>query len=336
MSVQGWKRRLACQWSVEVLFPDLGSVLLDGLDLYGENPVNTFSPGGFLWTFTFAEERLRLEDHLEVRRRWKALCRWLVARGYKYVWGFERGYQSGHYHYHAVTPQYWSANEMHALARKFGFGRIDVKEVPREKLTYLAKYIGKMKPRWKMPKGARLWGCIGFTGVRTNDIRFHEKTLTLINGSITDADLRTEKRWAVCGEITGKKLPNHLWPGEPLLIKTMNITKENAQHLTTLLANGTILAVGEYRTCKAREMKFRDEKTEKEKVRKLVEHGIELGLSEQITVTEWLPDDADLANVKPVCVKGDPCVVVIDGFSKKYGITAKSISPLSNFNGKLA
>jgi len=48
-----------------------------------------------------------------------------------------------------------------------------------------------------------------------------------------------------------------------------------------------------------------------------------------------LPDDADLKAVKPSVLKGDPCVVEIDGFSKKYGITAKSIRSLASFNGKL-
>lgn len=309
-------------------------VTLPGME--SPNPVNGYHPGGFLWTFTFPEPELRLRDHVGCRERWRKLTLWLVKRGYKFVWGFERGYESGHYHYHAVTPQYWSLDVIRPVAEKIGFGRIHVKEVPRDKVAYLAKYIGKMKPRWKMPPKAKLWGCIGFTGVRTNDIRFHEKSLTVVKGQLTEQDLEQGKRWIVCGEIIANRLATFPKPGVRAQYKDMNITKENAAHLAGLLANGTILAVGEYRTCKAREMRFQDEKTEKLKVRKLVEHGIELGMSEQITVTEWLPDDADINNVKPSCAKGEPCVVVIDGFSKKYGITAKSISPLANFNGKLS
>lgn len=118
----------------------------------------------------------------------------------------------------------------------------------------------------------------------------------------------------------------------------MNITQENIKHIATLVAQGTILCVAEYRTCSARTMEFDEVKkglpTGKRIVRKLVEHGIETG-SEQMTVTEWLPDDADLSAVKPPAAKGEAVLIEVGGFSVKYGITCKSIRSLANFNGKL-
>lgn len=337
MSVQAWKRRLACQWSVERMFPAIDEALLFRTDAERVQPAWAYQSFGYLWTFTFADKECR-EDGRLAMARWAPFQEWLKRSGHRGVRAIERGYRSGHFHFHVVTDQWWSATEIHAKCKEYRIGRPDVKEVPVERISYIAKYVGKLKPRWKMPKGMRLWAAFGFQGCRTNAIRFSEKTLTVVPDTVT-YPYRGDVIWALDGEtiFARRNGPSRI-PGADYCDITMNITKENAAHLVSLLAAGNMLVVGEYRTMSAREMRFTDEDSGKEKVRKLVEHGIEIGdekKTEQITVTEWLPDTADIANVKASVAKGEPVVIEIDAFSRKYGVTARSIRSLASFGGKL-
>lgn len=332
MAVQAWKRRLACLWSVELLFPSLEECEFwpgrRGLP-------HTFKDTGYLWTFTFPDARGQ-SDLVYASGCWRKFQNGFIRRKeWRGVRALERGFRSGHYHFHVVTDQRWPIEEVLAASSAAGFGRVNVEEVPRERLRYVAKYVGKISGRWKIPAGVRLWACFGFKGVRTNGIRFREKTLTVMPDFI-EYPYRRSVSWFVDGQkVSTRVLVAEPLPGAEYRDHEMNITKENGLHLVNLLASGSMLAVGEYRTCTARVLNFKDEDTGKEKSRKLVEHGIEVGDS-QMTVTEWLPDTADIATVKPPVTKGEPCVVEIDAFSKKYGITAKSIKSLASFNGKLA
>jgi len=147
--------------------------------------------------------------------------------------------------------------------------------------------------------------------------------------------LRGSRTWL----LEGIKLHHTTWgdlryPDSERIDYNMIITKENVQHIGQLLAGGKILAVGEYRTMKTRELKFTDEGSSQQKIRKIVEHGIEVG-DQQITVVEWLADDANLEAVKPPVPKGEAVVVEVGSFSKKYGITATSIKSLASMGGKL-
>lgn len=334
MSVQAWKRRLACQWSVEKLFPAIDNATLFRV---GDEPAWAYQSFGYLHTFTFADKECR-EDGRKAMARWQPFQEWLRRTGHRGVRVIERGHKSGHYHFHVVTDQWWSARTIWDKVREYQLGNYDVQEIPLSRIGYISKYLGKMRPRWRMPRGMRLWAAFGFRGVRTNRIRFHEKTLTVVSGAITEDELTKGKRFLLEGVTLWQRRPRFPIAGAPESYNDMNITKENAQHLTALLARGSILAVGEYRTCTAREMRFTDEDSGKEKVRKLVEHGIELGdetKSEQVTCTEWLADTADINSVKPPHAKGTPVVVEIDAMSKKYGITVRSIRGLDSFGGKL-
>lgn len=325
MAVQAWKRRLACEWSILRLFPDL-----EQCELWGR----PFQKSGFLWTFTFADPEGR-ENCNEARKRFQSFNVWARRHGYRYVWSLERGKKSGHYHYHCVTDQYWSSKTLWRVLKQWGFGQLDVKEVLRERLVYIAKYVGKQRLTWPIPKGVRLWGVCGFTGCKVNRIEFKEKTLTVIP-NIEEFPTRGKRTWKIAGQqVAAQCIHPRRFEESDYRDYDMNITKENILHIGQLLAGGKILAVGEYRTMTARELQFTDKDTQQKKTRKLVEHGIEVG-DKQLSVTEWLPDDANLSAVKRPCEKGEPVVVEVSGFSRQWGITAESVKSLASFNGKLS
>jgi len=301
------------------------------IPLAGDLPYH-WQPNGFLWTWTFPDFRGQ-SDHRYAMKCWRRHADWLTVTGKRCVRSIERGGLNGHYHFHGVTDQRWDILEVLEHAQKCGFGRVNVEVIPRERIYYVAKYIGK-KGRWPMPKNVRLWACVGFIGLHAKDIRFRGMSLTVPLEDVSPP-LRSVTRWTLDGKIMREKLLRPDWNGDESEIHTMNITKENGLHLVELLSKGSLLGLGEYRTCTTRKLAFVNEKTEKKEVRKIVEHGLEFG-NDQITVSEWLPDDADLSTVKPPAAKGEAVVVEIQNFSPKYGITAKSIRSLANFNGKLS
>lgn len=268
--------------------------------------------------------------------RWNKHARWLRDSGKKLLRALERGSKGGAYHIHAITHQRWDVDEIRRHATSCGFGRINVKVIPREKISYVAKYLGK-PGRFPIPKGVRLWACIGYQGVNVNDVRCRVTNLTV---HVIDLHPRLifVKRWLLDGEIISQRFVRPDWDGDDNGVQNMNVTKENIQHIAQLVAGGAILAMGEYRTCAARKLEFDEVKkgvpTGKRVSRKMVEHGVELG-NEQMTVSEWLPDDADLDAVKPPAAKGEPVLIEIGQFSRQFGITAKSIRSMASFNGKL-
>jgi len=315
------------------LFPDLQeSELFPGPDQLPHE----FKEYAFLWTWTFADELPR-QSALEAMKRWMPHAVWLRRSGKKLLRALERGSKGGAYHFHAITHQRWDINEIRKHAESCGFGRINVTVIPRDRVGYVAKYLGK-PGRFPIPKGVRLWACIGYQGVKRNDVRCRVTQLTI---PVIDAYpfFVSVKRWTLDGVTIAEKILRPDWTGRKTEIQVMNITKENIQHIATLVAGGSILAVAEYRTCSARKLEFAEEKkgvaTGKQVTRKIVEHGVELG-NEQVTVSEWLPDDADISAVKAPAAKGEPVLVEVGQFSRKYGITCKSIRSLASFNGKLA
>lgn len=336
-----WQSRLACVWSVEKLFPTMETAQLFP---HLEDLPFHFQKTAYLWTWT-VEDNVAGGNVYEFMKRWAVHARWLKDSGKRLVRGLERGGKNGRYHMHAITDQHWDVNQIRKMAIAHGFGRINVKVIPREKVSYIAKYMGK-PGRFPIPKNVRLWACIGFKGVRMDDIYCR---ITVLTPPINDAFpfLVSVKRWLIDGQIVGQRLVRPDWNGNEAEVQNMNITKENAAHIAALVVSGHILCVAEYRTCQAREIEF-DEKvkgipTGKRKTRKLVEHGVEREVkegdtvkTEQLTVTTWLPEDANINAVKPAAAKGEPVVIAIDALSGQWGITASSIHSLANFNGKLS
>jgi len=344
MSVQHWKRRLACQWSIELLFPALDQATLFPLppkkacaDLDHEKHVpHAYQATGYIWTFTFADN-VPGNDPVEAMRRWAPMARWLQRNGYRCVRALQRGKRFGRYHIHCVTDQWWSVRTLLPVASRYGFGSLDVKARPREKMSYIARYVGKQSARWGIPKGVRLWSCIGFRGSRVNDIEWRERSLTVLEDKL-DYPYRLDTVVMWDGVKVGhfRRYQSPVPEGALTYTNIMNLTKENIAHIGALIGSGAIICVGEYRTCKGREMVTADKRNiGKEKILKLVEHGIEVGDS-QITCSMWLPQDADIKNVKPAAQKGEPVCVVVEQVSREYGITATSIHPLTNLAGKVS
>lgn len=114
----------------------------------------------YLWTFTFAE----VLDVAEGRRRWSVFLRTLRKRK-KYVRFhglrvFEL-HPGGHgLHIHIVTSCYLQVNDVRALWRQCGGGRIHVQPIPPERAGYLAKYLSKAG-RADCFKGVRMWAAFG-------------------------------------------------------------------------------------------------------------------------------------------------------------------------------
>jgi len=336
MRQQRWRSRFACLWSVEMIFPALSEALL--FQLERPDLPHGYQSYGYLWTWTLPDEQGQ-NAAAYAMRCWLKHAQWLRDRGWRCVRVIERGKKTGLYHFHAVTDQRWPVEAVRAHAVKCGFGRINVKVVPRSKIFYLAKYISK-RTRWPIPKNVKVWGTVGFKGVRMCDVFCTIQSLTVPTFNVRPL-LTTHKIWCFDGQpiVEYNIRPNDA-PDQRIEYK-MNITKDNMLGVAQLLATGAILAIAEYRTCETREMTFNEENkktgqpTGKKITRKLVEHGVEVG-SKQITVTQWLPDDADLKAVKSPANKGEPVVIEIEGFSKQWGITASSIKPIGLFAGKVS
>jgi hypothetical protein len=112
--------------------------------------------GLYMWTLTF-RELLALKD---TRKRWNYLLtlmkrRWLELCGLRV---FEMHKEHG-LHVHLITNRRIYVNEVRRLAKKAGWGRVNVKRVPPERAAYLAKYLGKARP--EAMHGWRLWGAFG-------------------------------------------------------------------------------------------------------------------------------------------------------------------------------
>lgn len=107
-------------------------------------------------------------------------------------------------HVHLVTNQFIDVNRARVLAEKAGWGRIHVKRIPPERVTYLAKYLSKRRPeclkRW------RLWAGFGEGWERT-------KVRDVIANSLFSQTYRE------CKEKEG-------WIGKGGFFKRMSIVRE--------------------------------------------------------------------------------------------------------------
>jgi len=118
----------------------------------------------YLWTFTFCD----VVAPEEVRTRWnrlltylrRSLPSWCGVRVYELHpgrWGeFSHGL-----HIHVVTTRFQDIKVVLRQGKLAGFGRINVKRIPRARAGYVGKYLAKKRPA--MLKGWRLWAAFGPT-----------------------------------------------------------------------------------------------------------------------------------------------------------------------------
>jgi len=307
--------RWACIFSVRWLFRDV-----DFRELGDASP----SKWAFLWTWTFADPAVRT-DPVEAARRWRLMWQDRNMRGKVCVHSFEQAPDSGFWHYHAVTPDWWDVNDMREIADHHGFGRIDVKKVPASKAEYIAKYLSKSLP--DLPRGARRWACHGFKGSKASDIKVNKSV-----DNVTQTDLRPSGiidgvLWVHPDKETNLVL--HRADADPssLSLHIMKITPFALKEINAQVEAGKFIGVGEYRGCAVRKQNVTDKQTLQRVERLIVEHTVEFGNS-SVKIAEWLPVGAS-SDVKPPADKGAGVFVSILEISRQYGLKVEFIKPLT-------
>jgi len=82
--------------------------------------------------------------------------------------------------------------------------------------------------------------------------------------------------------------------------------------------SGVPVCVVEYRGFGIESISYADKKSGARVTKPMVKHKIEMGET-QAAISEWLPDGANLADVKPTFKKGDKCVLKIQGVENVQG-----------------
>jgi hypothetical protein len=137
----------------------------------------------FMWTFTF-KDLLSVKD---TRKKWNYLLT-LLLRAWPLLQGirvFELHEEHG-LHVHLVTNSFIDVNRARMLAEKAGWGRIHVKRIPAERVSYLAKYLSK--ERVECLKRWRLWAAFGKGWAPT-------KVKDVISNSVFSRVYRACKEW---------------------------------------------------------------------------------------------------------------------------------------------
>lgn len=115
------------------------------------------NPKLYFWTFTFRE----VHSLKRAMQLWNQFLTLLTRNlGFRGVRVLELHEEHG-CHFHVVTNQRFPIRTILKLAKRYGFGRIDVRRVtePDQAVNYLCKYL--TKPRMPCLKGARLWSAFG-------------------------------------------------------------------------------------------------------------------------------------------------------------------------------
>lgn len=164
----------------------------------------------YLWTWTFAE----LVAVPDARKRWSVFLK--KFRRMKKYFGFQglrvfEMHGGGHgLHIHVITANYLFVNDVRALWRSCGGGRIDVQPIPFERRHYIGKYLSK-SGRPECLKGARLWDTFGgLEAVRCKDIEYQSdwtcayKALVVMVEGFAAMPYRV-KQYAVANVLCGRK-----------------------------------------------------------------------------------------------------------------------------------
>ncbi len=146
----------AARWSMEVL---LGRRLIGEASLF--NPLPVPADSCFLWTLTTPD----VCEPAAVLKRWRGAVRnWTGLRCFRVI---ERHPKGHGWHVHFITVERLNVRAVRKMTTRHGFGRINVKEIPSDKAFYVVKYLVKAL---RQTTGRRLWACVGFQGVRANDM----------------------------------------------------------------------------------------------------------------------------------------------------------------------
>jgi len=258
-------------------------------------------------------------------KRWDSFRKWLLKRSCVAVRVLERG-EKGAFHFHLVTPQRWDVNAIRKAAPGYGIGRVHVKAVPVEAASYVAKYLWKGDRRW-VPRGVRLWGCLGFEGASKQALKYVETKRIVV------ADTADQKLWTVLewwdGDTLAFRLRRYPYNGTPDEIKKMELKPAQQKEVISKLLGGAIVAVGEFRGAVVRTQKWKDPRTSQEKSGVVTEYSVELGGMAR-KVTDWAEDGVKEADVKlPNLHRGDVVQVLVNGakwFKGEQSISGKVVA----------
>lgn len=118
----------------------------------------------YLWTFTRMPIHESIKDQRDawnklltyLKRKWP---NWKGVRVFEMHKVNEAGLTHG-MHVHVVTTGFISVTMVRLITEKLpGWGRIHVKQIPSDKVLYIAKYLEKARP--EAFKGWRLWASFG-------------------------------------------------------------------------------------------------------------------------------------------------------------------------------
>jgi len=252
-------------------------------------------------------------------RRLDNFGHWMRKTGKQAVRVIQLGDETGRVHFHLVSWQRWDVTEMRDALERHGFGRVyDVRERPWSRAIYAARYVGR-KPKWKLPRGVRQWGCIGMKGVRAVDVSVTKRSLHLVTEqSDWHPDFVT---WVSHADNLVIRLKRREYPYGDKVIEHMNeIKPAQSKQVIAELLRGRIVGVGEYRACDVRSVGIADKKNPAAPkiMRVVVEHSVELG-AEAVKVSEWLPAGALESSVKPPANRGETVLVACDAVSSTFG-----------------
>lgn len=316
----------ACVLSIKHLFrPASERHLAEQADWIQPNEPRFDSPPPmqcFLWTWTFPDRDTRQDARLAMKR-WDSVRKWLHKTGKVCVRVIERGDEGEKaFHFHLVTPQWWDARQMLEVGKRYGFGRVNVKEIPIERAVYVAKYVGKQYGASWLPKGMRMWAAIGFEGVSVKNLRKRERIKVVVPEEPREQLYTLLQWWAddSCA-FTHRYRPSN---GNAEVIHKMELKPAQSKEIVARMLAGSLCAVAEFRGAQIRTQEMEDFRTKQKVERVLVEVSVEIGGMGTV-VTDWTKPGTKVGDVKlPSISKGEPVLVVID--TVKWYKGSKSIS----------
>jgi len=211
------------------------------------------------------------------------------------------------WHVHCVAVRYYDVTMIRALATKFGFGRMHVKQIPAEAAGYLLKYVTKYK-RHSSDGRYRLWACCGFRGVTMAQVRVFDSWTDYCYSQVGYAQVGKYS----LAYIYKNGLESWLRQSRFGDAKTKNNMMNPAQSKVAqqLLEVGAKIAFVEYRASKMREAKkYIEGRASLSEKTYYHAHLLEAGgtplLVEEVLPDSFRPSDTLVAPMK----KGQTCVL---------------------------
>lgn len=224
------------------------------------------------------------------------------------------------WHVHCVAVNRYDVTMIRPLAEKFGFGRLNVIQIPAEKAPYVLKYVTKYR-RHSSDGRFRLWACSGFRGIPVSEVRIYDSWADYCFSQIGYANISEYKMDYIYrnGLETWLKQTHSEAATKPKTQRYMNAQQSKIG--LSLLESGAKVVFVEYRGHKIREArKFIDGRASLSEKSYYSQHLVEAG-GAPLLIEELLPDSyRPTDTIQPPLKKGQTAVL--------------EIKKVSVFNGK--